>query len=417
MAETLQDKTPRRNEKPFGSGIHFSRGMCADSVRTWATNEPEVFSKELADRCESGDFTFDDLQRSGGLRAWYDALEDVPQFRMYTQGPTGGKRAIMASAFPLLMGNLTISQFNAQYVSATRVSDRLVTEMDTNKRSTEIAAILNTDVDVDTVPEGEMFPPISAGEERYTILQKRNGRRLSLTEDAIQENNVADFVNQVNALAEIYSYRVEYQSLERIQDIDGSASSAARPYVLNFNGSGTPLYVTSNAVMSRLGSSGNRIVDNALGDDSDLEEARVLLAAMTNSLGFRVDIPLSGCQLLVPSTLEPTALKIRNSILTPGESNAYNAWGPQGQYTPEVIASAVLDRYSTTAWYLGDFRKQFKRVWKTRMAYMSLGGQTESMLQSAIAFQASIRWSMEVGATDAAYVIQNLVSTGYPERP
>jgi len=73
-----------------------------------------------------------------------------------------------------------------------------------------------------------------------------------------------------------------------------------------------------------------------------------------------------------------------------------------------------LDDLSTTVWYLGWFEKQFKRKWKLRFEYVTLGQDTESYLRSRIAFQARLGWDVEIGATDYVYVVQCLSATTAP---
>ena len=107
------------------------------------------------------------------------------------------------------------------------------------------------------------------------------------------------------------------------------------------------------------------------------------------------------------------AAKILNSELVPGVENEVSNWGPRGQYRPKLLSSPKLDDISTTAWYLGAFRRQFIRKWKLRFEYVTLSGDTKDFLERRIAFQARIGWDVEIGATDYVYVVQNLSSTTF----
>jgi len=384
-------------------------GMDIDALRDLARNEPEAFMLKAQDLVDSGELTWDRVRNLGRL---FHALADV-------QVPTrfdfaGQERAVMASAFPLLAGSMTIAGVNAAYEAVPTIGQELVTDVEDNKRVSIYAAITSEDTTVDQVAEGDDFPEIGAGQEKYEVRSKRNGRRLSITAETIEENDLAGLVDRVNALGEISGEFVEEQTLRRACDIDGSATSPAEPYVLRPDGSGTSLYVTANTTLTRLGSSGNRKTNNALADQSDLENARQLLTAMTNSRGKRVFIPISQCSLVVPDALAPTAMKILNSELVPGSENEYAPWGPRGNYRPRLLSSPKLDDLSTTVWYLGWFQKQFVRKWKLRFEYLTLAGDTESFLRARIAFQARIAWDVEIGARDYVYVIQNLSGTTAP---
>jgi hypothetical protein len=85
-------------------------------------------------------------------------------------------------------------------------------------------------------------------------------------------------------------------------------------------------------------------------------------------------------------------------------------------YLPDarVLSSPKLDDLSTSAWYYGAFKKQFKRKWKMRFEYVTLGENTQAYLNSQIAFQARLAWDVEIGATDYIFVIQNLAVTTSP---
>ena len=110
-------------------------------------------------------------------------------------------------------------------------------------------------------------------------------------------------------------------------------------------------------------------------------------------------------------------MKILNSEYVPGVENEKSNWGPGGMWhiPPErVKSSPKLDDLSTSAWYYGDFKKQFLRKWKIRFTYVTLGQSTESYLNKDIAFQARISWDCEVGARDYTNVIQNLSGTTAP---
>jgi hypothetical protein len=267
---------------------------------------------------------------------------------------------------------------------------------------------------VDEVREGEAFPEISATEEKVEIRHKRNGRSLSITAEAIEENEVADIVQRVNALGEIAADWVEEQTLSRVCDAKGSATtSGGAPYVYRPNGSGTALYSSTANTPGTRAPSGNRVASNALVDETDLDNARTVLAAMKNNRGKRIAIPMSECLLLVPDALVGAAAKILNSELVPGVENEVSNWGPRGQYRPKLLSSPKLDDISTTAWYLGAFRRQFIRKWKLRFEYVTLSGDTKDFLERRIAFQARIGWDVEIGATDYVYVVQNLSSTTF----
>lgn len=399
------------SKKPkFTTGLEIGQQYIdTATLRSAALHNPEAFAKTVDGLINEKKLRWGDI---GNLQKMWHALSDV---QVKVSMPVMNEmRAINASAFPLLAGGLTVAGMNDAYEAVPTIGEKLVTEMDDNKRVTVVAGISTLDSQIDRVDEGADFPEISAGEEKFEIRSKRNGRRLSITAEMIEENDVANIVERTNALGYIAASFVEEQTLRRVCDIDGSGTSPAEPYVLRLNGSGTSLYSTTANTPGTRAPSGTRINSNALADETDLDAARAVLAAMKDSLGKRIAIPMTQCILLVPDELLGTAWQLRNSDYTPGVENEINTWGPRGMWQPTIVSSPKLSDLSTTVWYLGAFDKQFKRKWKLRFEYVTLAGDTESFLRSRLAFQARVAWDCEVGATDYVYVVQSLSATTAP---
>ena len=107
-------------------------------------------------------------------------------------------------------------------------------------------------------------------------------------------------------------------------------------------------------------------------------------------------------------------MEIQGSAMEPGIENQLNNWGLRGSYRPMLLSSPKLDDLSTSAWYLGNFKKQFKRKWKMRFDVMNLGADTQAMLTAMIAFQSRVCWDVEIGATDYVWVAQSLSGSTAP---
>ena len=405
------DKSPRRAPR-FISDVRIGTpGLDLAGLRQRALSEPNDFGHKLGELIDGG-MRWQDFSRRR-LMDVYDALADVKVPAMQ-EGIGGRQRAIMASAFPLLSGGLSIAGVNDAFEAVPEIGSQLCTDMEDNKKITHVLAITSEDTAVDRVDEGKPFPEIHAGEERYDIMHKRNGRRLSITAEMLEENDLPGIIERVNALGEIAAEIIEEQTLRRVWDIDGSDATAAAPYVLNINGTGTQLYNATAANPGARAGSGTRVNNNALVDETNLEAARLLLANMKNHRGKRINIPMSQCQLVVPDALVNVADRILGSEMTPGVLNELNPWGTRGRWRPTLLSSPKLDDLSTSAWYGGDFRRQFRRKWALRMEMVTLAGDTESFLRSRLAFQARVAWDMEVGAVDYNRVVQMLSGTTAP---
>ncbi len=384
------------------------------SMRLLAKNEPEAFFRKMDGLIEERDAWGKrklSWNRIHDLKAMYLGLSDIKVQVHYTD--MGRQRAVMASAFPALSGNLTVAGVNDALNGVPTIGQELVTEMDDNKRFTTIVGITSSDPSgVDRVEEGDDFPPMAAGEETFGINSKRQGRRISITKEMIEENDLANIINRVDALGEWMAETVEKQTIDRVTDFDGGNSR--EPYTLLLSKVGTTLYTSSANNPGARAPSGTRVNNNALTDLTDLEAARLVLAAMTNDRGERIAIPVNESILLVPDALLTTAWSILKSVMVSGVENEESAWGLRGMFQPRLLSSPKLDDRSTSAWYLGMFKKQFKRKWKLRQEIVSLGENTESYLRSRIAFQSRVAFDVEIGATNYVFVVQSLTGSTSP---
>ncbi|HNR12422.1 MAG TPA: hypothetical protein PKM59_03805 [Thermodesulfobacteriota bacterium] len=394
------------------SPIEYQDTFSYGEIRDFAKAHPTDFLGTMDAAAQKGELRLQDIADIKGL---YQSLCDI-QVPLRIE-MAGAQRSIMASAFPVLTGSLVIAAMNAQYQSIETVGERLVEDIEDNKKVTSIAAVHNLDKDIEEVKEGEDFPEISATEEKAEIRHKRNGRTLRITAEMIEENEMADIVSMVNAIPQISSDWIEEQTLKRVTDHYGSKSSASEPYVYRPDGTGTTLYSATANTPGTRAPLGTRITNNALVDETDLDAARTRLASMKNNRGKRIAIPRSMLQIVVPDALLGTLAKILNSEYVPGVENELSNWGPRGLFhipIERVVSSPKLDDLSTSAWYYGAFPQQFKRKWKLRFEYVTLGMDTQAYLNSRIAFQARIAWDCEIGATDYIYCLQCLATTTAP---
>lgn len=396
-------------KRKFAGSIAYGQNTEAD-LGTLARANPEQFMSRCEDLIEKGELTSSSIRSLGRL---YDQLDGV-EVKHSILDPRGNSRTITSAAFPLLTGSLIVKEVNQGMEGIPTVGQELVTESDDPKAWSHYAGILVDAPHQKQVRETEPFPEIEASAERYDIGHLRNGFKMSITAEAIEENEWPQIAMKANRLGEVVEEVVEEQTLSRVCDQYGSATSAAEPYVLRLNNTARSLYTTTNSILTRLSSSGNRITNNALTDETDLEIARARLASFTNERGKRIAVPMSRMVLLVPDALVGTASKILGSEMVPGVENELNNWGPRGAYRPRFRSTPKLDDISTTAWYLGWFEKQFVRKWATRAEYVELGETTESYLRSRVAYQARLAWNMEIGVQDHVYVVQSLSASTAP---
>lgn len=387
--------------------------LALGDLRTRLQADPKDASHVLDQVVRSGKVTWQSVLAKHSLRDLFNALADIQ-----VEGRVdvlGQERTIMTSAFPLFAGGLSVSAINEAYEAVPTIGQDLVTDMESNKKWVQVGGVLSHVHGGLETGENQPFPLVGASQERFDIGSNRKGLRMEITQEMIEENDTEGLLERLNALGEIPAEDVEVLTLDRVTDYDGSAASAAEPYALRINKVGTQLYTTTANNPGTRTPSGTRLTNRPLVSTTSLEAARALLALNTNSRGLPIAMPVSQMILLTPDALASTASKILNSELEPGVENEVNDWGPRGRNRPTLRTTSFLDRRSTTAWYLGCFKKQFKRKWKIRMETVTAMGDLMTFLRSRVAFEARVAWDVEVGAQDYVHVVQCLAATSSPK--
>jgi len=351
-------------------------------IRELAKRNPTEFVRKLQKSVDDGKLKFSDIQRWDSM---FTALHDIKVPVEMNNSELNIKRTVSANAFPVLTGTLAVAAINESYEAVPTIGQDLVTEMEDNKKVTTIAQVHTLDKDQDEVKELDQFPEIGASEEKVEIRHRRNGRKLTISMEAIEENNVSDIATKINALGEIAAEHIEELTLLRVTDHSGSGTSPAEPYTYRPNGSGTQLYnATANSPGARA-PSGTRINNNGLVDYTDLDNARTVLMAMKNERGKRINVNWSRVNILMPNNKLGVMLSIAQSQRVSGLINEVSNWGPEGAFAvplDRIMSSPKLDDLSTTAWYMGDFKRQYKRKWKLRFEFVNLGMDTQMYLDS-----------------------------------
>lgn len=354
--------------------------------------------------------TFDSVALiPGNLRALQERLEDVKVTTFDTQT----RSTVQPSAFPVLLSGMSNVRFRERFDGFASIVDQLVTDVDDPNDVLTVAAILDETRDHEEVKVGEEFPMIGAGQEKYSILNRRNGRQIALQQELIDKANVAEFARRIDNLAEIARELLEKQGIQRIYDLHGSQSSATEPYVLRRNNSGATLYSTTAIDATRVPSA-TELQSKPLTDTTDLDAVREHLAKSRNEKGFPIVIG-EPC-LVVPDALLSTALKLVGSEMTPAVFNELNPWGPGGRFTTRVMSSPYIDAFiDTTSWLYGDLVGQFVRHWALRPEFVFRSGPgTDAFLRTREGYRARVAWDMEIGAVGFERVVRCLATTTQP---
>ena len=330
-----------------------------------------------------------------------------------------GRRTITTSAFPVIAGQLTAELMSRNDDEAETIWQELVEVRDTNKETTHLIRIINQDpshIGGKRRIEGDPYPLMASGEERFQVDTIDDGRRIAINQKVIETNDKAGFMEQIGGLREWAMNRRDVVTLYRVWDLYGSGTTPAAPYVYRPNGSGTALYTTS-ATAHRRARSGTRVTDRPLVDGASLQAAINILANMRDENGIRVG-GLVELDLVVPHALAATADVLVLSERTPGVVEAFNPYGPRGRYRIRVLTSPKIDDFTTQDWLLGRrISRQFQMVTRLNMEFVSMPGSMQDFLRTRLAFEARIADEFEVGARDHNRVVQALATTTAPTGP
>jgi hypothetical protein len=398
-------------KRPFKSMIQVGNKVPLSDLRQYAVNDPTEFLGKVQRMADEGKLRLKDFDLKELYRTFADVEVTVPV------DIHGMKRAITTSAMPILTGTMVVAGINDAYAAVETIGQELVTEQEDNKKVTTVAVLDATDSNITEVKETGDFPEIGINEEGVEIRHKKNGRRLNISVEAFLENDLFNIERRINMLGEIPAEWIEEQTLRRVTDYDGSKASPGEPYVYRPTTGGTALFSATANTPGTRAPSGTRINSNAFVDETDLEAARIRLAAMKNIRSRRIMINRSEVKILCPDAIVGKVLKVANSEFVPGVENEVSNFGPNGKFhipKERIISSPKLDDLSATAWYYGAPQKQFIRKWKMMLEYVSLGQNTQLYLTNQIAFQARVAWDVEIGAVDYVYWIQNLAATTAP---
>ena len=300
--------------------------------------------------------------------------------------------AVNSTSFSIIVGNLLSKEFMASYNKATGVGMSLVTKLPSNLKTDKIPGIYS-ETYIREVVEGEAYHHSGVIKDRYVeVGSTKYGEILDITEEIIAQDNTG----LVMLAARNYGENIAAHQEEHIMKVIQDDTNAWYPA-----GSQTTLYAnTASGAHFK-----DNLITNVLQDYTDLDAAKVLLALMTVSINNDTPIDVQPDTILVPVALETMATRLIKNSVMPGtansESNPYS-----NKY--KVVSSVYLDGVSSTAWYLGNFKKQY--VYKEVIPVQVLA-RTDKYNDDAwnrdIQYQFKFRYKGKCGARDFRAVVKS----------
>lgn len=348
------------------------------------------------------DFSIRDLAvglicRKDGTPCGEDWFRDFASPRGGFRNLTEAANAVDTSAFSGITGQLAFNKVLEGYQHADFLYPELMTVVPTTFLQGERMPGIGEVGDVfDAVNEGQAYPTIGINEEFIDTpaLVKRGGI-LPVTREIILADRTGILLDRAASGGKGLGYNLERRALDVVT---GVVNNYKR------NTASTNTFLTSGSYVN---SQSNPLVDH-----TDVENAEVLLAAITDP-NTGLYITQESDTILVPLELKKTALRIVNATEVAVVDNQANAgthrqWSeaPKTLYdkrfsTLKVLSSPFVKERTSSAstWFYGNFKKSFGRTvaWDITPAQM---GET-----SEAAFTSDTFMRYKVSVMDACWVL------------
>lgn len=299
--------------------------------------------------------------------------------------------AVTASQFATIVGTLLSKIVMDAYQEQSKIGDQLVTKFMSTQETDKVPGgyLEGTLADVDE--HGE-YPHVADVKEKYVeISHQKRGLILDVTDEAVRFDRTGIVMDRAAQLGRRMARDRELRIVNTIQDLAG--------YLAWYpSGSNEGLYANAAATASH---TYDNLVTDVLADYTDITTLYNLLRLMKdeNADPIVIDPKI----LLVPVALEITANRIIvNDVLPGGTNNERNPFANRFK----VLSTPDLDTQSSTAWYLGDFKKQFKEkvVIPPQVAQRRYGDNNEDAWRRDIVASYKVRYDSMIGAVDYCYV-------------
>lgn len=345
-----------------------------------------------------------DEERTSKMATYFDELmeskgDSGPQMRPEDFSFLEIFEAVPPSAFPILTGKVLSNKVMQAYQTAPTIHENLVETLPSKMQIDRIPGAGRTG-SLKQVNPGQNYQHTGFVEEKWVQVEgAKYGEILDLTEEIIMFDQVGLVLRRAGQIGEDAKMFKERQIVNGVQDIAG--------YKCWYPNNTAETVANADLYQNAQGAGDvheyDNLVTNALTDIDDIDDARYLLSMAKDDKGD--PIVVNPRQLLVPAKLELLAHRLINGPTIKGQ---YNHEKNPFQGAFQVIASPLLDVNSVTAWYLGDFKRQF--VWKEVIPIQVLtrtDTKNDAAWERDIKAQYKIRLYGTCGATDYRHVVKS----------
>ena len=306
--------------------------------------------------------------------------------------------ALDSTAFPKITGALINKVVQDAYDKEYGVGMSLVQKISSTNREETIVGFAE-DNTLEEVPENMPYQEGSITEKYHLIRNRKFGRIVSLSEEMVKFDQTGQMITRAMRVGEAAKAKQESIIMNAVLEISSTGRYASwRP-----GGTATTLYSStsndpySSGTLDNLGA-------NALLDETDITAAIALAGQFQDENGD--PIAWNPKQLFVPKALEGIARQVafggQSKILTipAGVMNPYAGM-------MDVAASPYVDQLKApTAWFIGDFKKQFVYTEVFPLGVFQAKAGNEQEFDRDTIFRYKARLMGGCGAVTNRFVIQ-----------
>ena len=314
-------------------------------------------------------------------------------------GETDFSEAMASSAFPKITGALISKKVQEGYDLESGVGAQLVTVVKSSVKDETIVGF-GADNQMKEVFEGVDYEEGSITEKYHKIKNTKKGRIISLTEEMVRFDQTGQMLMRAAQIGASAKSDREKTIMNAVIELTESGDLAAwRPA-----GTATELYSSTSNDPYTSGTLDN-LHGTALADETSLASCMALFGQFTDEQGL-------------PITITPKILltavalgSIANKICYSGQAVlAESPAGTKNIFTgTKVLTTAFVDQYkAATAYYYGDFKKQFvyTEVWP--LSTFQQGRDSEQAFNADVVARYKVSYYGGCGAVSNRYVIQGM---------
>jgi len=305
--------------------------------------------------------------------------------------------ALSSSAFPKITGALINKKVQESYDLEYGIGDMLVTKIPSSVKDETIVGF-GADNVMKEVHEGIDYEEGSITEKYHKIKNTKYGRIISLTKEMVMFDQTGQMMLKAKEIGEAAKSSHEKTIMNAVLELTSTGLKAAwRP-----GGNAVTLYSDASADPYTTATLDN-LGTEALTDETDLQAALTLFAQFTDEQGLPIRVTPK--ILLTGLSLK----SIANQICYSGQSTLATA--PSGNTNiftgTQALDTTFIDQeLSATAWFYGDFKKQFVYTEVAPLQVAQQGRDSESAFNADIIERYKVGYYGGCGAITNRYVVK-----------